>query len=69
MTPLNRRGSSRLPSTGLADSQYVLQGDASHPAVRVWPGFLSERSILVDEKVIVCQCSARESPKPGQRFL
>ena len=51
-----------------ADSQYVLQGDSSHPAVRVWPGFLSERSILINEKVIVCQCSVLESPR-GAGFV
>ena len=55
----------KLPSTGLNDKRYVLPGDANNPAVRIWPGLRSQRTVVIgkgdDERTYPCICSIRES--------
>ena len=55
----------KLPSTGLHNKRYILPGDAKNPAVRIWPGLWTQRTVVIgqgnDERTYPCTCSIRDS--------
>ena len=60
------------PATGKNDERYTLEGFASEEKCRIWPGFRSERTVVVnrngEEDRFRCVCSIKETPK-GPLFV